>query len=97
MFLYRYPIYYDEAELEEYSKTLHDAAHRLARTIPSLGMVYLWRPRVTGYIEWAPFEVVRRDNALTSDFEIRCPEDAREYGGPCYPVVPMPHHYNVDP
>ncbi|KAM5544071.1 hypothetical protein V8D89_002257 [Ganoderma adspersum] len=95
--LYRYPIYYDEAEIEEYTKTLRDVAHRLARTIPSLGTVYLWRPRMTGHIEWAPFEVVRRDSAPASDFEIRCPEDVREHGGPHYPVVPMPYHYNVDP
>ncbi|KAM5544859.1 hypothetical protein V8D89_001757 [Ganoderma adspersum] len=97
MCLYRYPIYYDEAEIEEYTKTLRDVAHRLARTIPSLGTVYLWRPRMTGHIEWAPFEVVRRDSAPASDFEIRCPEDVREHGGPHYPVVTMPYHYNVDP
>ena len=94
---YRYPIYYDEGEIEEYTKTLHGVAHRLARAISSLGTVYLWRPRMTGHIEWAPFKVVRRDNAPASEFEIRCPEDVREYGGPHYPVVPMPYHYNVDP
>ena len=91
------PIYYRGSAIDEYTETLCEAVHRLARAIPSLRMVYLWRPRKMGQIEWAPFEVVRGDGATKDDFEIRCPKDAREYGGPRYPVVPMPDQYDTDP
>ncbi|PIL28335.1 hypothetical protein GSI_09486 [Ganoderma sinense ZZ0214-1] len=92
-----YPFYYNRAKIDEYTKTLRDVTHCLARTIPSLETLYFWRPRRTGHIEWAPFEVVRADGAAKDDFEIRCPEDVRTYGGPQYPVIPMPDLYGVDP
>ncbi|PIL28348.1 hypothetical protein GSI_09499 [Ganoderma sinense ZZ0214-1] len=91
------PPYYDAVQIAEYTKTLYRVARTLAGTVPSLEMVYLWRPRTTGQIEWAPFEVVRGDNAPEGEFEIRCPVDVKEDGGPLYPVVPVPIWYNVDP
>ena len=70
----------------------------LAGTIPSLEVIYLWRPQETGWqIEWVPFEVIRAYGATNRDFQIRGPLDAREYGGPVYPVVPSSGHYGVDP
>ncbi len=91
--------HYSAAAIDEYTKTLRNAAHRLAQAIPSLETVYLWRPRETGRIEWAPFEVVRR--ARRSDtVEIRCPVNPwKRYGrhdGPRYPAVPIPGQYDVD-
>ncbi|KAM5544858.1 hypothetical protein V8D89_001756 [Ganoderma adspersum] len=53
------PFHYDSVDIGEYTKTLRRVACALAGTIPSLEIVYLWRPRDTEEIEWAPFEVVR--------------------------------------
>ena len=94
--LYYGPFHYDSGDIREYTKTLRRVACALAGTIPSLEIVYLWRPRYTGEIEWAPFEVVRGASARADEIEIRCPVDARKYGGPSYPVVPIPAFYDVD-
>ena len=80
-------------KIDEYTRTLCDVAW----DIPPLETIYTWRPRWTGNIEWAPFEVVRRvDGSAKDDVEIRCPEDVRKYGGPRYPAVPMIDQYGVD-
>ena len=50
--LYYGPFHYNSVDIREYTKTLCRVACALAGTIPSLEMVYLWRPRDMGEIEY---------------------------------------------
>ena len=88
---------YFPKDIVEFTKTLYRAAEVIARGIPSLTEVCLWRPRMEGSIEWARFEVVRIAGAGGADLKIRCPPDEGARNEPPYPVVHRMSSYEVDP